>query len=585
MRRRRHGVPSGVAVLLAVLLPAIMLAGCGTIPDNSSPQPIRSFERDNPPNAVPTPQSDMDPEALVRSFLKATANPASGHQAARKFLTQRAAGQWDDSGDMVVVDDVNVFIDERDSDSARLRLIGDNVGTLRSDGQLVPATGRVETTLTLVRDGDQWRIDGALPSGTMIDSNQFDSLYRAATLYFPDRTGTRLVPDPRWFYQGQDADPTVLVDHLIEGPSKDLDAAVNTALPDGTALRGPVTTLPGGGVQIDLTGAGSAGERDRTQIAAQIIWTLDGVEIGGPYIINNDGGPLVPARSSGWQTADVKAFDPTTAPTTDVGLNIIRDGALLKVTDSGAVPVTGPLGISRQIRSAAIATNGSRVAAVVARGGADTTSDLTIGGYGEGTATITSSDSITRPSFGADENTVWAVVDGNPVQWMRDADGSSERLTPVDAAQVQNVVRGPITDLQVASDGVRAAMVVAGQVVFAVVSSNDEGRVTLTSPRIAAYNIGNRAVSLSWASPTTLMVARDAPESPVVQVSINGTPAVGLLSGNLSPPVRSVAADRSTVYVGDTRGVLRLGNTNGQPDQYWTEVESAMTPGTIPVVP
>ena len=50
------------------------------------------------------------------------------------------------------------------------------------------------------------------------------------------------------------------------------------------------------------------------------------------------------------------------------------------------------------------------------------------------------------------------------------------------------------------------------------------------------------------------MLARDSPESPVLQLSINGTQAVGLLSGNLSPP-----SDRSprmaTVYVGDSRGV------------------------------
>ena len=158
-------------------------------------------------------------------------------------------------------------------------------------------------------------------------------------------------------------------------------------------------------------------------------------------------------------------------------------------------------------------------------------------------------------------------------------------MTAVDASAIQGVARGAITELQVAPDGVRVALLVGGQVVFAVVSTNADGEVSLTSPRIAAYNIGNRAVSLDWASPTTLMIAREAPESPVVQLSINGTPAVGLLSGNLSPPVRAVVANASTVYVGDQRGVLRLGSTNGQPDQYWTEVEPAMIPGAIPLLP
>ncbi|WP_231498925.1 LpqB family beta-propeller domain-containing protein, partial [Gordonia alkanivorans] len=55
--------------------------------------------------------------------------------------------------------------------------------------------------------------------------------------------------------------------------------------------------------------------------------------------------------------------------------------------------------------------------------------------------------------------------------------------------------------------------------------------------------------------------------------------------GNVPPPVRAVVANSSTIYVGDQRGVMRLGSNNGQPDQYWTEVEPAMVAGAIPVLP
>lgn len=570
---------------VVVALVALALAACSSIPDSSSPQPITAFARTGPTNAIPTPQADMDPESLVRAFLKATADPDSGHRAARNFLTNASSEQWDDRGDMVVVDEINVFVDQRSEQAVRLRLIGDNVGTLKSDGQLLPATGRVETSLSLVKSGDQWRIDGPLPNGTMIDRRQFDATYRSVTLYFTDRNMQRLVADPRWLYAGKDTEPTVLIDHLIAGPSVELNGSVDSAFPNGSALRGPVTALPGGGVRIELTGIGSSPVRERTALAAQIIWTLDAADIGGPYFINADGGPLVPERASGWQVADVKAFDPTAVPATDVGLNIIRSGALLKVTDSGTAPVGGSLGTSRAVRSADISPDGQRVAAALAHVGPGPALDLVVGPYGTEPATMISGDTLTRPSFGVDSNTMWAVVDGRPIQWVRDESDNGQRVTTVDASSVATVVRGPITELQICPDGVRVAMIVGGQVVFAVVSTNAEGGVTLTSPRIAAYNIGNRAVSLDWASPTTLMIARDAVESPVVQLSINGTPAVGLLSGNLSPPVRAVVADQNTVYAGDTRGVLRLGSTNGQPDQYWTEVESAMSPDTIPVLP
>lgn len=582
MNTRTHPWWPVLAVVLAVLG---FVTACGGVPNSSSPQPITSFKREAPTNAVPVPQSDMDPEALVRAFLKATSDPADGHAAARRFLTRTASPQWDERGDTMILDEINTFVDQRSQQSVRMRLVGDNVGTLKTDGQLVPATGRVETTISLVRVGDQWRIDGPLPDGVMIDRTQFESAYRAVSLYFTDRTRQHLVSDPRWLFAGLDSDPTTIINELIAGPAQDLDPGVDTAVPAGSSLRGQVTSISGGGVRIELVGVGDQSIRDRTMLAAQLIWTLNGADIGGPYVIDADGAPLVADRASGWQTADVKSYDPAAVPSTDVGLNIISAGGLLKVTDTGTTPSGGTLGTSRQVRSAAISADGSEVAAASARDG-NPGLDLVAGPYGGSTAAVASGGSITRPSFGGYGNdTFWAVIDGKPVRVTRDPQSGAVVVSQVDAIAVQTVVRGPITELQVSPDGVRVAMIVGGQVVFAIIAANEDGQVALSSPRIAAYNIGNRAVSLDWASASTLMIARDAPDSPVVQLAINGTPAAGLISGNIAPPVRAVVADTTTVYIGDERGVLRLGSTNGQPDQYWTEVEPAMSPGAIPVLP
>lgn len=571
-----------IGVLLTVL--TVVVGGCGAIPNNSSPQPIRAFQRENPPDAVPVPQADMDSEALVRAFVKATANPRGNYRSARKFLTRSASAQWDSSGDMVVVDEVNVFIDERSATTVRLRLVGDNVGTLRPDGQLLPATGRVAATFDLRRVNDQWRIDGRLPGGTLIDKNQFESLYRSATLFFPDSDRTALVPDPRWLYAGTDTDPGTLIRRLIAGPSTDLRAAAGTAFPRNAALRGKVSALADGGVQVPMTGVRGLSDTDQQLMVAQIVYTLEGLEIAGPYQITDDGAPLRADRADGWQTTDVEGFDPNGTIATDIGLHVIRDGALLRVGDTATTPVTGELGTSDDLRSATISPDGKRVAGVLARRPGTASSELVVAPYGAAPTTLVSAVSITRPSFGRTADTIWSVVDGRVQRWQREDDGV-DHVSAVDITAVNNVVRGAITELQAAPDGVRVAMVVDGQLVFAVVATNTEGRVMLTGPRIAAYNVGSRVTAIDWASPTTLMLARDSPESPVLQLSINGTQAVGLLSGNLSPPVRSVAADLSTVYVGDSRGVLSLGSTNGEPDQYWTEVETAMTPGATPVLP
>lgn len=129
------------------------------------------------------------------------------------------------------------------------------------------------------------------------------------------------------------------------------------------------------------------------------------------------------------------------------------------------------------------------------------------------------------------------------------------------------------------------ALIVAGQVLFAVIEERDGRQVDLAHPRFAAYNIGNRAVALDWASPTTLVVARDATESPVTQVPVSGLPAVGLASGNLAPPVHAVAANLSSIYVADTRGVLVLSTSSGDRDQTWADVPAAKGPEMAPVLP
>ncbi len=70
-----------------------------------------------------------------------------------------------------------------------------------------------------------------------------------------------------------------------------------------------------------------------------------------------------------------------------------------------------------------------------------------------------------------------------------------------------------------------------------------------------------------------------------MQLRIDGTPPGALPSGNLTPPVTAVAANQSTIYAADSRGVLRLGSTNDEPDQYWGEVTPTMGSNSIPVLP
>ncbi len=60
----------------------------------------------------PKPNPGMDPDQLLREFLKATADPANRHLAARQFLTESASSAWDDQGSALLIDKV-VFVETR----------------------------------------------------------------------------------------------------------------------------------------------------------------------------------------------------------------------------------------------------------------------------------------------------------------------------------------------------------------------------------------------------------------------------------------------------------------------------------------
>jgi hypothetical protein len=56
-------------------------------------------------------------------------------------------------------------------------------------------------------------------------------------------------------------------------------------------------------------------------------------------------------------------------------------------------------------------------------------------------------------------------------------------------------------------------------------------------------------------------------------------------SRNLLMPVTTVAANPSTVYVADARGVLQLSGSTAENDPAWVEVRPLMAPDALPVLP
>lgn len=578
----------------AIWLLVFVLAGCAGVPSSSAPQAIGTVDRPAPPS-LPKPTPGMDPDVLLREFLKATADPSNRHLAARQFLTESASRAWDDAGSALLIDNV-VFVETREPERVSVTMRADILGSLSDMGVFETGEGALPDPgpIELVKTPGGWRID-KLPNGVFLDWQQFQATYKRHTLYFADPTGSTVVPDPRYVaVSDPDQLATELVSKLIAGPRPEMANTVRNLLGAPLKLRGPVTRADGGklgigrgygGARIDLDNLSTTDPHSRQLIAAQLIWTLNRAGINGPYVINADGAALDDRFAEGWQTSDVAATDPGAASGAAAGLHALVGGSLVSLDGQRAPRVPGPFGQMPNQTAAAVSRTGQEVASIVTlrRGAPDMASSLWVGQLGGNASQALDARNLSRPSWSLDD-AVWVVVDGiNVVRVIQDASGQPARI-PVDSTHVSSRFPGVITELQLSRDGTRAAMVIEGRVILAGVEQTPGGGYALTYPRRLGYGLGNTVVSLSWRTGDDIVVSRTDPQHPVSYVNLDGVNSDGP-SRNLLMPVTTVAANPSTVYVADARGVLQLSGSVAEDNPAWAEVRPLMAPGAMPVLP
>jgi hypothetical protein len=436
----------------------------------------------------------MDPDVLLREFLKATADPANRHLAARQFLTESASNGWDDAGSALLIDNV-VFVETRGPDRVSVSMRADILGSLSDMGVFETGEGALPDPgpIDLVKTPGGWRID-RLPNGVFLDWQQFQSTYKRNTLYFADPTGKTVVPDPRYVaVSDPDQLATELVSKLISGPRPEMANTVRNLLGPPLKLRGPVTRADGGktgvgrgygGARIDLENLATTDPHSRQLLAAQIIWTLSRAGINGPYVINADGAALDDRFADGWETSDVAATDPGAFEGAAAGLHALVGGSLVSLDGQRAPRIAGSFGQMPNQTAAAVSRSGQEVASIVTLrpGAPDMASSLWVGPLGGNSTQAMEGRSLSRPSWSLDD-AVWVVVDGiNVVRAIQDASGQPARI-PVDAAPVSMRFPGAITELQLSRDGTRAAMVIEGRVILASVEQTPGGGYVLTYPR------------------------------------------------------------------------------------------------------
>ncbi|GAB2628244.1 MtrAB system accessory lipoprotein LpqB [Prescottella soli] len=583
----------GATAVLSSL--ALLAAGCANLPDSSAPQAIGTIERAPASTNVEAPAPGREPDLLLRDFVKASTDPANRHLAARQYLTKDTSARWDDAASATIVDKIDLITESRNANSAVYTIRANRVGQLEPGGLYQAQEGQYEAKFSWVKVDGEWRIDD-LPSGVIMDRPQFLNAYQRKSLYFLDPSAQTTVPDPRWISASQDQMVTQLIGLLIDGPKPSLSGAVRNELGSGVSVLGQITKADGrasqvgvglGGVRVDFQGLGRMNTQSRELLAAQVIWTLANSDISGPYVLLADGQPLDERYPNGWSIADVSSLNPLATSSVSVGMHALRGGGLVSVGDATATPVPGYFGASDNLRSLALSQDGMLAAAVAEtrRPAPEPQTALVVGTYDGNVATALEAQTITRPTWALDGSTAWAVVnDSSVVRVVRETATGKLTTMPVETGAIA-ALGGPVTELRLSRDGVRAAMIVDGKVYVATVSQLPDGAYSLTSPRAIAHGLSGPAVSLDWSTADTVVVVREGSEVPVVQLAVDGSRMDPLPSRNLTSPVRAVDATLTTEYVADARTVFQLNNNDPVGDRYWREVPGLSGSPAIPILP
>lgn len=566
--------------LVAVLSVAVLVSSCASLPNSSEPQSLKRL--DNPSSQQDSgPISGREPDLLLRDFYANSANPLKQYAQARNYLTPDANNQWKPGPETVIIDRIGMSRNSTaGADHVSYTVTGTIVGTLGEGGAYSPRNEDYHAVVTLERRDGEWRI-AELPNQAIIERTELRNRYIPRDLYFFDPTGNTLVPDRRWMFAGTNTQDTALISLLLAGPSPMLAPGVMDELPNSAAY-----TRTNNGV-YELTGLSNLSEAARRRLAAQLTWTLALAEISEPFSFSIDGDLVRNDRNNPKLSVnDFPEYNPSASGTSAGVLYALTNGKASSISDGNVVAVPGFLGTNGGIESMDVASlNHTNVAAsvVTANAEGDKKSQLYMGPVDGDSTKILTAATLTKPTFEANSQAVWTVMDGNKVMRVaQSSSNSSISQTEVDTSELGEN-HGDISVLRLSPTGVQAAFIVDGRVYVATVARPTAGDRKLTNVRELVPAIGDSAITLEWSVNSTLLVGTVSTDTPVWRAEVDGSSAIPLSSGNIVAPVVAVSSNSSTVFITDSRAALQL-STSGN-STYWREVPGLEGARSITIVP
>jgi hypothetical protein len=521
-------------IVVATVLATLLAGGCG-IPDDTDvtvdgpgQSSGTSVGDDGVPPVQDTREATQDPELFVRNYLKAAAgDPETAAARVKEFLDPKLAAKFPGGTGVQVV---RLLADPGiNPGNPEIELKVRQLGTLNADGMFAPAPTAAEPVYKLKvqsLEGRSGLFVTAAPQVMLMTDTALDDFYQMRTIYFWNKANTSLVPDQRYMPSSviPVKQPTTILRWLAGGPAPWLGDAVN-ALPRDTDAPDNVPAISDDTLQITLSPQavqppGDPAGLDR--LRRQLQWSLRPLEVGKLELkIGRQDSVTYTDPTREYLNSNL-AYRLADRPDRFV----IFNGVIRRLSDSpqagDPVPVLKPAA-NRGIASAAISSSGKYdVAAVVTgsgRGQVLRVAAAPTGAQADLRTVDGLSGTLGRP--------IWAVTgDGGPAGavglvirnsqlYSFAADGSSAR--PVEWPDQP----GPVTSVSVAPDGRRVALVSAGRLYRAVLTTDGlalNGTELLSPPTLT------RVAAVAWSSETYLAVAgmRGDGRFQVLDVSADG---------------------------------------------------------------
>lgn len=557
----------------------LFVSGCSTLPSDTGPQVVGTYQRqEDSPGEVIAPQPGDDPDLTLRDFYQASAVPGNDHEVARGFLTDTARGAWDASGDVMVVDSLDIVTAPANKQSSKdneraFTVRGTIIGRLKSGGAYVPENEGYEAVIYMKMQDDRWRVDG-LPAGVVMERNEMRNHYAPQSLYFYKQSNDVLVPDRRWLYKGGEESESTLITLLMEGPSASIAPATRRAAGENVTYAGYDREQ---GYQFE--GLVDLDAHDRTLFAAQLVWTLSKAGHTGPFKVKADGGDLVEGMDS-LSVDDFADYNPEESSTALSKLYALNEGNLLEVDDGVAEPVQSTLGSSGDVQSVDVADSGLVAAA---RRKSNNDFSLQIGELDGQLQDAVDGPTLARPTFEYNGQAAWTVVDGDRiVRVVRSKTTGRISKSEVDARSIDDI-EGEISVIRLSHSGARVAMVIDGHVYIAAVAQSSSGDKRIVNAREVGPEVSGSALSLDWNMDGSLIVGTSSSQSPVWRIEQDGSSASTMPTGNITAPVVAVASSPTKLFITDSHAMLELPSTV-MDETNWREVSGLQGRRSSPIV-